>query len=428
MINPSFFKNNRLKFAKQLENSSIAIFFSKDEIIKGDSIYFDFCDENLFYLTGIEQSQTKLIIHKNNQNKTQEYLFIQKKEKQKEVWEGEKLSKSQAKKISKTNEKNIYTIDRFEEILNQLLKQSKKIYLKEETKTKTTQKEQTKSTSSYKQFTKTIKRKYNKTKQIKNSTNILTQLREIKSKEEIKEIQKSIDITKQAFEEILNNKNKIKYEYEIEAILSYNYTKNNATHAFHPIVASDKNACTLHYIKNNQKIKRNSLILIDTGAQINNYKADITRTIPKNKKFNNRQKEVYQAVLNINKFAILQLKPNKNIQEFRKEVFEFTANQLIKLKLITEQQYQKDKQIAVKYILHSIGHFLGLDTHDQGDYQTKFKTGQVFTIEPGIYIQKENIGIRIEDNILITKNSNKNLSKNIPKEIEYVENIENHTH
>lgn len=387
----------RTKLANKIKNNSTAIFFSKDQIIKGDGEYFDTIDSNIYYFTNIQQANTILLIKKTRGN-VEEHLFIEENSKFHETWTGKKLNKQEAKKISGI--KNIHYLEDFNSF-----KTTKTIYLHQE-----------RVRGQY--FKQENYQKSLKDKTILNSLPITQSLREIKSKEEIKEIKKAIKITEIAIKDILKKKHSLKEENEIEALLSYHYTKNKATHAFHPIVASNKNATILHYINNKDKIK--NLILIDTGAELNKYSADISRTFPK-RKFTKRQAEVYQSVLNIQKQAIKLLKPGILWKEYQKEVYKISCQELIKLKLISEEQLKKDTKAGLPFILHGIGHFLGLDSHDIGNYEEPLKPNQVLTVEPGIYIKEESIGIRIEDNILLTKKGNINLSKNIPKEIKDLE-------
>jgi Xaa-Pro aminopeptidase len=236
-------------------------------------------------------------------------------------------------------------------------------------------------------------------------------------------INHAMNITNKTFREIITNIKKFKSEKGIEAKISYIYTVNNCNHSYHPIIAQGKNACTLHYIKNNDNLNKKNLILIDSGAEFNNYKTDITRTFPISGKFTKRQKEIYQAVLDVQKEAIKMLKPGLERIEFEKKTFYMIAEKLIQLKIITKEGFEKDKTIIRKYYPHSAGHFLGLDTHDLGDYNTKFQIGDVYTVEPGIYVNEENIGVRIEDNLLITSKGHLILSKKIPKEIKEIEEL-----
>ncbi len=404
MFKSRFFKENRKKFTSEMKKNSIAIFFSKDQIIKGDGEYFDFCDPNIFYLTGIEQANAKLIIHKSKTGIVNEYLFIQKTSKQLEVWEGKKLSKSECVKISKI--KNILYLEDFESLF-------KKIYDKVENLYTTQNKNYTKGKSEYELFVRKLEGKTNL-----DSLEILKEIRSFKSPEEIKALEKAIAITKSGFDSVKKSLKSCKTEREVEAILSFEYIKQGGKHSYHPIIALGKNACTLHYIENDKKLNKNELLLIDSGCEYMNYKADITRVFPVSGKFTKRQKEVYNSVLDVQKYAISLLKHGILRVDWEKSVNQKMLEKLFELKLCKNPiKMRKDekRKVLLEYYRHSTGHFLGLETHDIGDYEKPFRDGQVITVEPGIYIDKEEIGIRIEDNVLITEKGCRVLSKGIPK-------------
>ena len=213
----------------------------------------------------------------------------------------------------------------------------------------------------------------------------------------------------------------MKNEKEVEAYLTYNYVKQGGEHSYHPICASGKDACILHYITNNKELKRGELLLIDSGAELFGYKTDISRTFPLSGKYTKRQKEVYDAVLRVQDFAIKELKIGSTKKEYERAVRGFLAKELLKLKVITEEDYRKNPLEATLAIYpHSTGHHLGLDTHDLSTYEIPLTEGMLVTVEPGIYLKNEGISIRIEDDILITKKGPVNLSKNIPKKIEEI--------
>lgn len=423
MLSKHFFRKNRKKLADLLPENSYALFTAKDPYIKGDGPHFSQTDSNLFYFSGIEQEETLLLIGKEIT-----YLFISRPNPKKELWEGKQLKKNDAKKISGIKE--IYYKDEFEKIVSYLFNKKSTLYVPEFIHEI--------STPSFEHFLNNLKNKYSK---ITTSpvTDLIKPLRQIKEKDEINEIKKAISITKQGFISVLKNLKHSKTEADIEAELSYNFTKNKAKHSYHPIVASGINATTLHYIKNNEKLKKNQLVLIDSGAEINNYKADITRTLPISGKFTKRQKEIYGAVLRIQEYAISLIKPGVIRKEYEIEVIKKTAKELVSLKLLPRSKIndlieklksspsQEELKRLISYVRpyypHSTSHFLGLDTHDIGDYNSPMKEGEVITVEPGIYCKKENIGIRIEDNVLITKKGCENLSKAIPKKIKEIEKI-----
>jgi Xaa-Pro aminopeptidase len=241
-------------------------------------------------------------------------------------------------------------------------------------------------------------------------------LRSVKTKWEIEQMQKAIDITGDGIKNIFKKSKIGMMEYELDAILKYEINRNGLKHiGFKSIIASGKNAATLHYEQNDSKIGKDEMALLDVGAACNGYSADISRTFPVSGKFTKRQKEVYSEVLAINKKIIKMVKPGIGMKELNEKTVELIQKSLIKLKLI------KDKKDYRKYYMHSIGHHLGMDTHDLGARDSVLEVGNVITIEPGIYIPEEKIGVRIEDDILVTKTGYKNLSENIPKEINELE-------
>jgi len=247
-------------------------------------------------------------------------------------------------------------------------------------------------------------------------TKLMIPLRSVKTKWEIEQMQKAIDITGEGIKNIIKKSKIGMMEYELDAILKYEINRNGLKHiGFKSIVAAGENAATLHYEQNNSKIKKDEMVLLDVGAACNGYSADISRTFPVSGKFTQRQKEVYSEVLAINKKIIKMVKPGIGMTELNEKTVELIQKSLIKLKLI------KDKKDYRKYYMHSVGHHLGMDTHDLGSRNSVLKVGNVITIEPGIYIPEEKIGVRIEDDILVTKTGYKNLSVNIPKEIKDLE-------
>lgn len=414
MIDKKLFSKNRKKFFENMEKNSIAVFYSKDIITKGDGEeFFDFCEPNIYYLTGIEQPNTKLILYKSPRNVCKSLIFIDETDKEKKIWNGDKLNKKEATKISGI--KDVIYNEEFKKICDNYLKSISKMYYFEMDGYGNL-------LFRYKRFLEIIKNNFPKV-EFENSSKILIKLRSKKEKVEINEMVNAMKTTRKAFREVLRNIKKIKTEKEIEAYLSFNYVKNNCHHSYQPICASGINGCTLHYVKNNSKINRRELILIDSGAELNNYKTDVTRTYPLSGKFTKRQKEVYEACLKVQKSAIKKLRHGLDRREFEIEVRKEMGKELANLGLVKESQLKKGLKSTVKYFPHSTSHSLGLDTHDLINYEEGFKENQVVTVEPGIYIEEEKIGIRIEDNVLITKTGCTVLSKGIPKEIKDIERI-----
>ncbi|MFZ6014286.1 MAG: M24 family metallopeptidase, partial [Bacteroidota bacterium] len=254
-------------------------------------------------------------------------------------------------------------------------------------------------------------------------------LRCIKSKYEVELLQQACDITEKAFRRVLKFVKPGVVEYEIEAEYAHEFLRNGSRgFAYEPIVASGKNSCVLHYIENNKSCQDGDVLLLDVGAEYANYNADLTRTIPVNGRYSKRQKEVYSAVLRVMRAAMKMLKPGVVYFDYHKEVQKIMEQELIKLKLIDKQDVKKqnsEKPLFMKYFMHGTSHMLGLDVHDVGNMYQKMKPGMVWTVEPGIYIPEENLGVRIENNVLITKTGITDLMKNIPVEAEEIEEIMN---
>jgi Xaa-Pro aminopeptidase len=247
---------------------------------------------------------------------------------------------------------------------------------------------------------------------------IMRPLRQIKDTEELEYLSKAIEVTAIGLNSIFNNARVGMYEYELEALLFYELKRRGLNYlGFAPIIATGINATILHYKKNNVAIKEGELVLCDVGALYNNYSADITRTFPINKQFTPRQRDVYSAVLGVQKEIISMIKPGVSMTDLNKKTTELIGEACVSLRLISDPQDYK------KYYMHSVGHHLGMDTHDLGARDAILSTGMVLTIEPGIYIPEENIGVRIEDDIVVTEDGHKNLSIMIPKEVEELEDI-----
>jgi len=413
-MNRKFFKKNRENFYTNMKKNSIAVFFSKDVNVKGDNEYFDFCDPNIFYLTGVDQANIKLIMHKNSKNEIKSYLFVQQSTKFLETWHGKKLSIVQSRSISGID--NVYLLKDFEDKFDKLSKKIKHLYTFEHKMFDTC-------LNDYKNFIKKSKRKL-KGVSIESSAKIISKLRQVKSSEEITQLQNAMEITSEAFLHVLKNLKKLKNEAQVSALLSFDYIRNHTKHSYEPICASGANSCIMHYVTNKDNFKKNDLILIDSGCEINNYKNDISRTFPVSGKFTKRQELIYETCLKVQKYAISIVKVGMNFRDLDEAARKFMSIELIKIGLIKKKDYDKDEKIVNKFYPHSIGHFLGLDTHDLASTLV-LEEGHVITIEPGIYINKEKIGIRIEDNILVTNEGPVNLSKSIPKEIDEIERIMN---
>ncbi|PLX23869.1 MAG: X-Pro aminopeptidase [Salinivirgaceae bacterium] len=417
-LQSDFFSRNRKNLTRQLEKGTMALAFSNPIAMRnGDQQYVYRQDSDMFYLTGITQMESVLLLYceKNSWN---EILFITKPDPKTAIWDGEQLSKSRASEISGINEVR-YT----ESLKVTLLELAPK----------------TNALAVSRPLHHIIAGKWvDSVLEINDQINLtdlkpkIARLRVIKSSEEIKCIKESVRITHEAFNNLIKIIKPGKKEYEIEAEMIRTFLSNGADgHAFDPIVASGINSCTLHYIDNTKKMEDGDILLLDFGAEKNGYAADMSRTLPVNGKFSARQAEVYNAVLRTQKKTVKIIKPGISIKEINKQVRIWMEKEMIQLGLITQKDIDNqdpDEPISKKYFMHGTCHFMGLDVHDVGDPIKPLEPGMVITCEPGIYIKEEKIGVRIENDILITENGNEDLMNGIPREIEEIELLMNQNH
>jgi Xaa-Pro aminopeptidase len=405
--------------------NSIAVFNSNDIFSTGaDSTLPFYQHRNIFYLSGVDQEESILILNPNANNPAhKEILFLKETNDHIAIWEGAKLNKDQAK--SSTGIQSIYWLDEFETIFSKLMTNVNIVYFNNNNHYRKAVEMQTRED----RFLIWLKSNYPEHK-IEYSFPIMEKLRGVKEPEEIELIQKACDITEKGFRRVLKFLKPGVMEFHVEAEYSHEFLRNRSKgFAYTPIIASGYNACILHYINNNMQCKDGDMLLMDVGAEYANYSSDMTRTIPVNGRFTDRQKSVYQAVLNVKNEASKMLIPGTLWKEYHVEVGKLMTSELISLGLLDKSdiQNQNHKNPAYKkYFMHGTSHHMGLDTHDYGDLKTPMVANMVFTVEPGIYIPDENLGIRLEDDVLI-KNSGTpiNLMKSIPIEIEEIEEIMN---
>lgn len=419
-IAADLFVQNRARFATMLKPGAMAIINSNDEMPRSADLNFVFRqNSDLFYLTGIDQEQTTLVVfpdcpvagHK-------EVLFVRRTNEHIAVWEGHKYTKDEAK--AQSGIQTIYWYDEFYTVMHRLIIAASAIYYN------TNENNRFASEVEYRdlRLLKELKSKY-PTHQYERCAPLLTSLREIKSDIEVEVIKHACSITEKALRRVLAFMKPGVTEYEVEAEIIHEFIKNRANgHAYSPIIASGANACVLHYNANNQECKDGDLVLMDFGCEYGNYASDLTRTIPVNGKFSPRQKDVYNAVLRVMKKAKAMLVPGNTFTEYNKEVGLAMEEELIGLGLLNADEVAKQDPAAPlykKYFMHGTSHFMGLDVHDNGNYNNPFKAGMVFTCEPGIYIPEESIGIRIENDILVTNNGPIDLMATIPIEVDEIE-------
>ena len=422
-ISATLFIKNRQKFMAQMKPKTIAVFNSNDIFSTGADSTMPFHQHrNIFYLSGVDQEESILILCPDAQNPAhKEILFVKETNERIAIWEGAKLTKTQATETSGV--KTVYWVDDFETIFEQLMSDVDFLYFNNNNHYRQAVDMETRED----RFLKSVKQKFpNHT--IENNFPIMEALRGIKEPEEIQLIQTACDITEQGFRRILGFVKPGVMEYEIEAEYAHEFLSNRSKgFAYTPIIGSGFNACVLHYIENNRPCRDGDMLLMDVGAEYANYSSDMTRTIPVNGRFSARQKAVYQSVLKVKKEATKMLVPGTIWEEYHVEVGKLMTSELLSLGLIDKADIQNEDPkwpTYKKYFMHGTSHHMGLDTHDFGDLKSPMVANMVFTVEPGIYIPEENMGIRLEDDVVIqSKGDPVNLMKNIPIEIDEIEDL-----
>ncbi len=425
-IGKDLFISNRKRLVKELKNNSIAVVNANDIMPTNSDGTMRFRqNSDLFYLSGVDQEETILVVCPNfPDNKYREILFLRETNDLIATWEGYKLTKDEAREA--TGIETVLWLSEFQRIFNMLMLMGdvQHVYLNTNDHYRAEVILETREN----RFVKWCMQKY-PIHRYERLAPIMHELRTVKSKREIELMQKACDITSSAFKRVLKFVKPGVKEFEIEAEFAHEFIRNGSKgFAYEPIIATGSNSCVLHYIENNKTCKDGDILLLDVGAEYANYNADMTRSIPVNGKFSQRQKDVYKAVLHVHQEAMKMIEPGVYYFEYHKEVQKIMEQELIKLKLIdkTDAKNQpKEKPLFMKYFMHGTGHQLGLDVHDVGNMYHKMQVDQVWTVEPGIYIKEESLGIRIENNVLIEKNGLFDLMRNIPIEAEEIEEIMN---
>jgi len=423
-IKTLLFSENRERLAQLLKPKSLAIFNSNDPMpTNADGTMGFQQNSDLFYLSGIDQEESILLLFPDCPDpKHREILFLKETSELIAIWEGYKYTKEHAQEVSGIQK--IYWTSQFESILNTLVYEADHICLNSNEHLRNHSSVQTRDTK----FIIWAKEHFPLHK-FERVAPLMHQLRSIKNDLEIELISEACRITELGFRRLLNFVKPNVTEYEIEAELIHEFVRNRSKgFAYSPIIASGANACVLHYIENNQVCRGGDLVLLDVAAEYANYNSDLSRTIPVNGRFSTRQRAVYSAVLRVFKYAQSILKVGILWEEYQKEVENFMESQLIDLGLLNRFEVEKQNQespLLKKYFMHGVSHHLGLDVHDVWNKYRKVEAGMVFTIEPGIYIQEEGLGIRLENNFLITETGNIDLMANIPIEIDEIEDLMN---
>jgi Xaa-Pro aminopeptidase len=419
-LNQELFIQNRKRFTEKMKPNSIAIFVSNDEVPRnGDAIYTFQQNSDLYWLSGIQQEDSMVILFPDNPDKKyREVLVLVRPNEAKEKWDGKRLRKEEAAVIS--GMQTIVWVDSLDGLLQPWIHLADAIYLD----TNENDRKASLVRSRDYRFVDEMKERY-PLHQYERAAKIMKELRAIKTPEEIEVVKKAVEITHNTFLRVMKYIKPGVMEYEIEAEILHSFISQRATgEAYGSIIASGDRARTLHYVSNNQECKDGELILMDFGALYGGYAADLTRTIPVNGRFTERQKEVYNACLHLHNYAKSLLKPGISIIDYTDKVGDEATQQFLKIRLLKEEDVKNEdpeNRAYRKYLYHGISHHLGIDVHDLGTRTEPIKEGMLFTVEPGIYIEEEGMGIRIENNLWITRDGNVDLFEGIPITVEEIE-------
>lgn len=416
------FEYNRKNLTQKLKPYSLAVFNSNDIMPTNADGTMPFRQNNdLFYLSGIDQEETVLLLFPDfPDEKFREILFVKETNKEIATWEGHKYTKEEAQETSGI--KTIFWLSKFESVFNSLMAEAKQVYLNTNEHLRASNPVETRDA----RFLKWCKESY-PLHQYERIAPLMHQLRAIKSRWEIDLLKHACDITEKGFRRLLSFVKPGVMEYEIEAELSHEFLRHRSRgFAYQPIIASGSNACVLHYIDNSQECKDGDVLLLDIGAEYANYNGDLSRSIPVSGKFTPRQKDVYNAVLRVQRAAFDFLRPGNVIKKYHDEVGKIMESELIRLGLLDKMDVQKqdpENPLYKKYFMHGTSHHIGLDVHDVGNIYREFEPGMVFTVEPGIYIREEGLGIRLENNVVIQEEGVLDLMAAIPIEAEEIEEL-----
>ena len=408
-----------------MQPKSLAVFNSNDIYpIGADSTMPFQQDRNIYYLSGVDQEESMLLLFPDAADpKNKEILFLRETNEHIAIWEGEKLDKKSALKV--TGIETVYWLKDFEKVFHELMSQADTIYINTNEHYRASHDTETRED----RFNKWVKKNY-PAHQVAKSNPILQHLRSIKEPEELEIMQHACRITEKGFKRILNFVKPGVMEFEIEAEFMHEFLRNRSRgFAYTPIVASGKNATVLHYIENKNQCQDGELILLDVGCEYANYASDMSRVVPVNGRFTDRHKEIYQAVKRVKDKATKLLVPGAYWKAYHQEVGKLMTDELLNLGLLDKADVKNenpDWPAYKKYFMHGTSHHIGLDTHDYGLLHEPIQANQVFTVEPAIYLPDEGFGIRLEDDVVVQeKGEPKNLMKDIPIEIEEIEDLMN---
>ena len=419
-LNREIFIENRSRFTALMKPNSLAIFTSNDMYPTSADAHLPFKQHSdILYLSGADQEESILVLFPDaHKDSFREVLFLKETNDLIAVWEGAKFTKEEAFDISGI--RTVFWLSDFERLFNEMAVNAERIYLNGNEHLRAHVETELRQD----RMNKWVKEKYH-AHEFERSQPILHRVRGTKSEKELVVMREAAAVTIKGYERILKFLKPGVWEYELEAEFMHEFLMNRSRgFAYTPIIAAGNNANVLHYIENNDECKDGDLVLFDVGAEYGNYTCDVTRCYPVNGKFTARQAEVYNAVLSVHEGAIALLRPGIMLDDYHKKVGDLMTEELLKLGLITAEDVANEDPAwpaYKKYFMHGTSHYLGLDVHDYGLGTIPVEEGMVFTVEPGIYIPEEGLGIRIEDDIVITKDGHENLTRAIPKTVEEIE-------
>ncbi len=415
------FANNRKRLAACLPTNALAVVNANDTCLtNADGSQNTICNSDLFYLTGVEQEQSILIVYPDaDEEKHRELLFLREPTSENELWEGRKLTKKTAREI--TGVQNVHWLSDFPRLFHRLMCESDHVFLNSNEHKRAVIETETREA----RFVADTMRKY-PLHNYRRLAQLMHRLRAVKSEQEIALIRKASELTASGFQRVLRFVSPGVAEYEVEAEFAHEFIRNGGRFAYQPIIGSGINACCLHYVANESVCRDGELLLMDVGACYANYNSDMTRTIPVSGRFTRRQRQVYDAVLKIMRQCTASLAAGKKLKDWQKEAEQITERELVNLGLLTMQEIKRqdpDQPAFKKHFMHGVGHPIGLDVHDVGLIVNPIEPGWVITVEPGIYIPKENFAVRLENTVLVTKNGPVDLMSEIPIEAEEIESL-----
>ena len=424
-IDSKLFESNRERLCRLMEPGAIAILHSNDVLpTNADGVLPFIQNSDLFYLTGVDQEESVLVLFPDApEERDREILFVRETSELLAIWEGEKLTKERATEVSGVG--RIEWTKDFDARLHQLIPQARMVCLATNEHLRATTVVQTRND----RFINECRQRY-PLHRYERLAPLMHRLRITKNEIEIAQLQKASDITEAGFRRVLKFLKPGVGEWEIEAEYLHEFVRNRSRgFAYPPIIGSGGNACVLHYVENNRVCEDGQMVLMDVGAEWANWNADMTRTVPVNGRFSERQRAVYDAVLRVFRGSCDVLRPGVTPNEWRDQTIELMEAELIGLGLIDAKEAKEQdpvgKPLVKKYYMHGIGHHLGLDVHDVCPPHEPVAEGMVFTVEPGIYIREENLGVRLENDILIGKDRNLDLFEKIPIEAGEIEELMN---